>query len=98
MEYVTAWCSLPGGGGLVTLEIYEEDGRRICGIHRIEGRLRLPPKQWLATMRAELAKIEDIARGAGCVEMRVAGRDWSRILTDYEPMPGIENRLRKRLT
>jgi hypothetical protein len=48
-------------------------------------------------MRGELRKIENIARDAGCTEMRVAGRDWSRILPDYEPMPGIENRLRKAL-
>lgn len=97
MQYVTAWCNLPNGGGLVTLEIYEEGERRICGIHRIEGQLRLPPKAWLKAIRTELNKIEAIAREAGCMEMRVAGRDWSRILTDYEPMPGIENRLRKRL-
>ena len=98
MEYVTFWCSLPHGAGLVTLEIYTEGENLVCGIHRIEGRLRLPPKQWLAAMRAELTKIEAIAKDAGCVEMRVAGRDWSRILRDYEPMPGIENRLRKRLS
>lgn len=89
---------LPQGGGLVTLEIYHEDGVLICGIYQIEGRLRLPPKQWLRAMRTELEKIEGIARDAGCQEMRVAGRDWRRVLPDYEPMPGIENRLRKRLT
>jgi hypothetical protein len=89
---------LPQGGGLVTLEIYDEDGVIVCGIYQIEGRLNLPPKQWLRTMRAELAKIETIARNAGCAEMRLAGRNWQRILPDYEPLPGIENRLRKALT
>jgi hypothetical protein len=97
VQYVTVWMHLAHGAGLVTLEIYPEDGRLICGIHRIEGRLNERPKAWLRTMRGELRKIEDIARDAGCAEMRVAGRDWSRVLTDYEPMPGIENRLRKAL-
>lgn len=95
MEYVTFWCSLPNGAGLVTLELYREGESLICGIHRIEGRLSLPPKAWLKTMRTELGKIEAVAKQAGCAEMRVVGRDWSRVLTDYEPMPGIENRLRK---
>jgi hypothetical protein len=80
---------------LVTLEIYAEGNKQVCGIHQIEGQLRLPPKSWLKAMRDELTKIEDIARDAGCAEMRVAGRDWSRILTDYEPLPGVPNGLRK---
>ncbi len=88
---------LPDGGGLVTLEFYEEDNRLICGIYQIEGRLKQPPKQWLRTMRAILKTIETVVRNAGCSEIRVAGRNWQRILTDYEPMPGIENRLRKGL-
>lgn len=100
MQYVTFRAILPNGNGLVTLEIYHEDDERlICGIHRIEGHLRLLPKAWLRTIWAELEKIETIARDAGCVEMRVAGRNWLRILAPcgYEPMPGIENRLRKAL-
>jgi hypothetical protein len=95
MTQCTFAVRLPHGEGLVTLEIYPEGNGLVCGIYRIEGRLRLPPKQWLRTMRGELRKIENIARDAGCTEMRVAGRDWSSILPDYEPMPGIENRLRK---
>lgn len=103
MEYITFWRTLPNGAGLVTLELYEDNQGtsddpvlvKVCGIHHIEGQLRLPPKKWLQAIRAELKIIEGIARDAGCAEMRLAGRNWSRVLTDYEPLPGIENRLRK---
>jgi hypothetical protein len=98
MKRIGYGIQLPTGGGVVTFEIGEEDGRMICGIYFIEGRLREPPKRWLRIVRAEMRRIEEIAAGAGCHEMRVAGRDWSRVLPDYEPMPGIKNRLRKRLT
>jgi hypothetical protein len=89
---------LPNGGGLVTLEIYAEDNRMVCGIYEIEGRLDERPKQWLRTMRAELEKLEGIARDAGCEEMRIAGRDWSRVFPGYTPFDGAENGLRKALT
>jgi hypothetical protein len=29
--------------------------------------------------------------------MRVAGRNWARVLTDYEPLGGLRNGLRKAL-
>jgi hypothetical protein len=29
--------------------------------------------------------------------MRLGGRDWSKILPDYEPLDGVPNGLRKRL-
>jgi len=87
-----------GGAALVTLEVYEEDGVTVCGLQQLDGRFNLPPKAWLRTMRTEMRKLENIARSAGCAEMRVAGRDWSRVLPDYEPLPGGKpNRLRKRL-
>jgi hypothetical protein len=96
MEYITFWRTLPNGAGLVTLEVYQlESGTKVCGIHHIEGRLNLPPKKWLATMRAELLIIEENAKKAGCGEVRIAGRDWSNILRDYEPIEGIPNGLRK---
>lgn len=84
-----------GGLGRVTLEVYSEDGRTICGLYTLDARLDLPPKQWLRTMRTEMRKIEAIAKSSGCHELRVAGRDWSKILTDYEPYAGVENGLRK---
>jgi hypothetical protein len=87
-----------GGTATVVFEIYEEDGELICGLQQLKGRFDLKPKAWLRTMRAEMTKLESIARQAGCAEMRIAGRDWSRVFPDYEPLPGGRpNRLRKRL-
>ena len=90
--------TLPGVSVQFVFEVYEEGDRRICGIHTLEGDINLPPKQWLRTVRSELKTLETIAKQAGCAEMRVAGRDWSRVLPDYERMAGpIPNRLRKAL-
>lgn len=54
---------------------------------------------WHGTFRPILAGLEELARRNGCTEMRIEGRDWSRLLTDYEP--GTErpwrNELVKRL-
>ena len=90
--------SVPGGTATVVFEVYQEGDELICGLRNLEGRFNLPPKAWLRTLRAEMTKLETIARDAGCAEMRLAGRDWSRVLPDYEPLPGGKpNRLRKRL-
>ena len=86
---------VPGGSALLTLEAYEEDGRLCCGIYQLRGWIRLPPRRWLKAVRAEVRKLERIARAAGCVEMRLGGRDWSRILPDYQPLAGVKNGLRK---
>jgi hypothetical protein len=88
---------LEHGEGHVTVEIYQEDGRMVCGVYQLYGRLDEPPKQWLRTLRAELSKLETIARNAGCEEMRIAGRDWSRVFPDYTPFDGVRNGLRKAL-
>lgn len=42
-----------------------------------------------------LTKIETMAREAGCHELRIAGRDWSKIFNDYEPYEGPRNGIRK---
>jgi hypothetical protein len=82
----------------VIFEIEEEGGETVCGLYRLDGRINLPPRAWLRLVRAEIEKLERIARDAGCTEMRVAGRDWSRVLPDYERIPGgSPNLLRKRL-
>jgi hypothetical protein len=53
-------------------EIYEENGTLVCGLLDLKGRFKLPPKQWLRMVRAEMTKLEGIARDAGCAEMRIA--------------------------
>jgi hypothetical protein len=89
--------AVQGGEAMLVLETFEEDGRMICGVFQLEGRLQLPPKAWLRTIRNEMAKIERIAAAAGCAELRLRGRDWIRIFPNYEPWPGFPNGLRKRL-
>lgn len=86
-----------GSTATLTLEVYEEEGRKICGLFQLSGSIPLPPRQWLALIRTEITTLERIARNAGCTELRLGGRDWSRILPDYEPLDGIPNGLRKRL-
>lgn len=81
------------------LEVYEEPTGLVCGIRRLKGRIDLPRREWLAAVREEIARIEGIAKRAGCAELRLGGRDWSRPLKGmgYVPFPAIENGLRKRL-
>src|SRR4051812_45248182 len=80
----------------MTFEVFKDDaGRLCCGIYKLEGRIDLPPKAWLRAVRFEIARLEVVARSIGCTEMRIAGRDWSRILPDFEPFPAIKNGLRK---
>lgn len=82
----------------VVFEVYQDNGEAVCGLYSLDGTIGLKPKAWLRTVRAHVAQFEDIARAAGCVELRIAGRDWSRVLPDYEPLPGGKpNRIRKRL-
>lgn len=85
----------PNGHGEIMLEVYEEAGRMICGIYRLEAKMKRA--NWLTTMRAEMAKLEQIAKDAGCVEMRLGGRDWSRVFPEYEYLMGVPNGLRKEL-
>jgi hypothetical protein len=91
--------SHPHGSGIVIFEVFNEGEATVCGIRHLEGHLNLPPKQWLKVFRSTLAEMEARAKAAGCTEMRMSGRDWSRILPDYEHIDGdAPNLLRKRLT
>ena len=87
----------PYADAALELEVFEEDGLLVCGILTLNGRIMLKPQAWLEAVRAEVLKLEGFARDAGCAEMRIAGRDWSRILPDYERFDGVENELRKAL-
>lgn len=87
----------PCGEAIIEFEVYDAAGETVCGITGLMGRIRLPPKAWLRMVRDTMAELERRARNEGCTEMRVAGRDWSRILIGYEPYDGVPNGLRKRL-
>lgn len=99
MNYVPYPIVVPGvGAAALVLEIYDEDGQRVCGIYQMAGKINLPPKAWLRLVREHLAIIEQKCRESGVTEMRLAGRHWSRVLPDYEPYDGPKNGLRKILT
>lgn len=79
------------------LEVYGSGDHMVCGIYQMCGHIHVPPKHWLHVVRNEMRKIEQMAKDSGVAEMRVAGRNWSRVLPDYEPFDEIPNGLRKRL-
>lgn len=86
------------GTVLMVLEaLIEDDGTKVCGIKQIVGTIHAPPKAWVAAVREEVAKIETMARDSGCHEVRICGRDWSRIFPDYSECAGLTNGIMKRL-
>jgi hypothetical protein len=88
----------PHGEGAITFEVFQEGGDTICGVFSLVGKLNLPPKAWLSTVRSTMDEFEQRMKAEGIAEMRVAGRDWSRVLRGYEPLEGkTPNLLRKRL-
>lgn len=90
----------PGIKVRITLQAFIEDGLSVAGIYQLTGKISLGPRAWLTAVREEVRKLETIARNAGCAELRVAGRNWQKILPDYERMtdaPDVRNGLRKRL-
>lgn len=80
----------PGIRVFIRLEVYEDEGRMVCLIHTLSGKISLGPKAWLQAVRDEIWKLERIARSAGCAEMRIEGRDWSRVLPSYSDWPAGE--------
>ena len=87
---------VPDGAVRITLELFEEDDRIICGIYACDV-VRSPGTRLISAARQGIGLIEDMMRKAGVAEVRLGGRDWSRILTDYERLDGVENGLKKEL-
>jgi len=79
----------PGIQVFIRLEAYEDNGQVVCLIHTLSGKISLGPKAWLRAVREEIRKLERIAKSADCAEMRIEGRDWSRVLSGlgYVPWP-----------
>lgn len=85
------------GSAELVFEVVEEGGEMICWLYHLQMTLRLPPKAWLARVRSEIEKLQNIARASGCAEMRIRGRDWSKVLPDFDFIDGVPNGLKKRL-
>ena len=87
---------IEGVGCVVMIfEVYGSGDHMVSGLYHMTGKINLPPKAWLRVVREQMGRIEQIARQSGVSELRIAGRDWSRILPDYEPFNEIPNGLRK---
>lgn len=84
-----------GAQGVIVTEICTIDAVKVCWVSYVAGTVKASPRQWLAIMRDGIAQIEDMARAAGCQETRIGGRDWSRILPDYQRFDDVPNRMRK---
>ena len=68
-----------------------------CWIKCAAGSVEGGPKARVKTILAIMAHFEAVARDAGCSEIKICGRDWSKILKDYEPFDGFLNGIRKGL-
>lgn len=84
------------GAGLAVIEPGVFDDVFCCWMPYIAGKCKSGPKAWVRMMREAMASFEKSARDVGCLEMRIGGRDWSRVLPDYEPF-NDEAMLRKKL-
>lgn len=69
-------------------EVFSEGGETICGLYQLKGKIGLKPKAWLSVVRDHVTQFEALAKNAGCAELRIAGRDWSRVLPDYQRKTG----------
>jgi hypothetical protein len=72
---------------------------RCMWIVYIGGQVLGSPREWIGRVRTLMSYFEGIARAEGCAEMRIEGRDWSRMLPAYERLierPG-RNELRRML-
>ena len=87
--------SISGPGNcLMVLEI---DNNLVCWTKYLAGMIEGGPKARVQIMREAVAHIEAVAKAAGCTEHRLCGRDWHKILPDYQPFEGLRNGLRKGL-
>lgn len=82
------------GHALMVIEV--TDGL-VCWIKYLAGKIEGGPKARAAIMAGAVNHIEAMARGAGCSEIRLCGRDWSKIISGYEPLDGHRNGLKKEL-
>lgn len=90
-----AMVNADGTQGVIVTEICQLDGVKVCWLSYVAGSVGLTPRRWLAVMREGIGHVEALARSIGCHEVRIGGRDWSRILTDYQPFDDVPNRMRK---
>lgn len=68
-----------------------------CWVKCLAGSVEGGPKRRAMTIRRGMQHIEQVARDAGCTEIKLCGRDWSSIFPEYTPFDGFRNGIRKGL-
>lgn len=88
------WAMGEEGSGALVLEITPD---AVCWLKYGTSSLRGGPKVRLRVMREGMKWLSEQMAAIGCTEVRICGRDWSRILTDFQLMPDAPepNLLRK---
>ncbi len=77
------------------LAVTTADGE-VCWINYVGGTDKGGPRTFIRAVRAIVAEIETLARDAGCTELRLGGRNWSRAFPEWEHFdPNYPNRIRK---
>lgn len=85
-----------GGAALVVIEPTIENDVPVLWLNYFAGAVRGGPQRWLSVIRQGVRYFEEKARETGQREIRVGGRDWSRVLPDYHHYdPAKPNSLRK---
>lgn len=86
---------MPKAAALVVVEPGTFDGVFCCWVPYLAGHVNGGMRDFIRISRHLMAYLELSARLAGCAEMRVGGRNWSKIFADYSPLEGVPNGLRK---
>lgn len=94
-ETEAAKVTLPDASGVVVSELCIDDGAKCLWLSYIAGDSKCGPKAFVKMMRSIMAEYEELGRSAGADEVRIGGRDWSRVFPDYERFDDVPNRLRK---
>lgn len=79
------------------LRVDTDENRLVCWIGYLGGKHKGGPKAFSELVRSVVAAIEIKAKDIGCQEVRLGGRNWSHILTDYARHDGLPNGLKKAL-
>jgi hypothetical protein len=70
----------------------------VCWINYVGGSVKGGPRAFITACRDVVAEIENLARDVGCTELRLGGRNWSRVFPEWEHFdPNYPNRIRKPL-
>jgi len=78
---------------LMVVEIgHTPENAKCLWIIYLAGRIGLGPKAWLAGVRSHVSLLMGVAKSMNCTEMRLEGRNWSRVLPWWERLNGNELR------